>query len=270
MLLTPDTRLDHYEIIAPLGAGGMGEVYRARDTRLMRDVAIKVLPAELAADPERRARFEAEWRIIATLSHPNVLALYDVGSTDAFAYAVMELIEGQTLRERLADGPLPAARAAMLAIQIAQGLAAAHDKGVVHRDLKPENVIVTPDGRVKLLDFGLARREELATARPGSMAPTMVYKTEPGAVLGTVAYMSPEQVRGQQTDARSDLFALGIVTYEMLAGTRPFNAESAPETMTAILREEPAELARHGREVSPALERIVRRCLEKQPAARFR
>jgi hypothetical protein len=270
MPLTPGTRIGHYEILAQLGAGGMGEVYRARDTRLMREVAIKVLPAELAGDPERRARFEAEWRIIAALSHPNLLALHDVGSTDAFGYAVMELIEGQTLRERLAEGPLPAPRASTFAMQIAQGLAAAHDRGIVHRDLKPENVILTPDGRIKLLDFGLARREELATAGSGSMAPTMAYQTEPGAVLGTVAYMSPEQVRGQQADARSDLFALGIVLYEMLAGARPFTAESAAETMTAILREEPAELSRHGRDVPPALEHIVRRCLEKLPAARFR
>jgi len=270
MPLTRGTRLGHYEILAPLGAGAMGEVYRARDTRLSREVAIKVLPAAFASDPERRARFETESQIIAALSHPNVLALHDVGRTDTFSYAVMELVDGQTLRDRLADGPLHSTRVTALAIQIAQGLAAAHDKGVVHRDLKPENVIVTPDGRVKLLDFGLARRDADTAAVSGSMAPTMVVSTEPGTVLGTVAYMSPEQVRGQQADARSDLFALGVVMYEMLAGTPPFVAESTAETMTAILREEPAELTRSGRDVSPALERIVRRCLEKLPAARFR
>ncbi len=270
MPLTAGTRLGPYEIVTPLGAGGMGEVYRARDSRLSREVAIKVLPPAFASDPERRARFEAESQIIAALSHPNVLALHDLGRADEISYAVMELVEGQTLRDRLAGGPIPPARATPLAIQIAQGLAAAHDKGVVHRDLKPENVIVTPDGRVKLLDFGLARRETIAAAGAGSMAPTVGHATEPGAVLGTVAYMSPEQVRGERADARSDVFALGVVLYEMLAGSRPFAAASAAETMTAILREEPPELARHGHPVSPALERIARRCLEKEPAARFR
>jgi serine/threonine protein kinase len=270
MSLPSGTRFGPYEITAPLGAGGMGEVYRARDTRLSRDVAIKTLPAAFATDPERRARFESEARAIAALSHPNVLALHDVGTAGDIAYAVMELVEGQTLRERLIDGPISSARMIALAIQIAQGLAAAHDKGIVHRDLKPENLIITPDGRVKILDFGLARRETPVTANSQSLAPTVAVATEPGAVMGTTAYMSPEQVRGQVADARSDIFALGAVMYEMISGVRPFGGETAAETMTAILREQQADLAQRSPDVSPALERIVKRCLEKQPQERFR
>ena len=270
MSLPSGTRLGPYEIVAPLGAGGMGEVYRARDTRLARDVAIKTLPVGFASDPERRARFESEALAVAALSHPNVLAIHDVGTSGDIAYAVMELIEGQTLRERLLEGRLQQARVMGLAIQIAQGLAAAHDKGITHRDLKPENLIVTRDGRIKILDFGLARREEPAGGGSQSMAPTRALSTEPGAVLGTTAYMSPEQVRGQVADPRSDIFALGAVIYEMLSGVRPFAGDTAAETMTAILREEPADLARAAADVSPALDRIVRRCLEKEPAQRFR
>ena len=268
MPLASGTRLGIYEIVSQIGVGGMGEVYRARDPRLERDIAIKVLPADLTSSPDRLARLEREATTVAGLNHPNIVTLHSIEESGGTRFLTMELVEGRTLREQLADGPMPSGRATALAVQIAQGLSAAHDRGVVHRDLKPENVMVLADGRVKLLDFGLARREVAAVS--GSLAPTIAHATEPGAVLGTVAYMSPEQVRGETADARSDLFALGIVLYEMLAGSRPFTADSAAETMTAILREEPAELPRRDRTVSPALERIVRRCLEKLPTARFR
>jgi serine/threonine protein kinase len=270
MPLAPGTRLGPYTIVGPLGSGGMGEVYRARDTRLGRDVAIKTLPAAFASDPDRRARFESESKSIAALSHPNVLALYDIGTEHETAFAVMELIEGETLRERLADGPFTLTRALAIAIQIAQGLAAAHDRGIIHRDLKPENVILTPDSRAKILDFGLARREALTADGSRSMEPTMAMATEPGLVLGTIGYMSPEQVRGQPADARSDIFALGALLYEMLSGRRAFSAGSGAETMSAILREDPPELSRLAPDVAPAIERIVKRCLEKQATNRFR
>ncbi|MBI5169107.1 MAG: protein kinase [Candidatus Eisenbacteria bacterium] len=270
MRLEPGTRIGPYEIVAPLGQGGMGDVYRARDTRLGREVAIKTLPADVAADPERRARFETEARAVAALSHPNILAIHDLGEEGGVTFTVAELVEGQTLRERLADGPLAPSRAAMLAAQVAQGLAAAHDRGIVHRDLKPENVMVTPEGRAKILDFGLARRDEPMSAGSRSLAPTVAASTQPGTVMGTVGYMAPEQVRGQVVDARADLFALGIVLHEMLAGRAPFLRESAADTMSAILREDPAPLSLCAPETPPALQRIVERCLEKQPVARFR
>ncbi len=269
MPLAPATRLGPYEILAPLGAGGMGEVYRARDTRLGREVAIKTLPAAFAQDAERRARFETEAKAIAALSHPNVLAIHDVGAEGDTVFAVMELVEGQTLREMLQGGGFSASRAVSVAVQIANGLAAAHDRGIIHRDLKPENVVVTPDGRAKILDFGLARRTEETGAGSQSMAPTLA-ATEPGVVLGTVGYMSPEQVRGQSADARSDIFALGAVLYEMLSGRRAFHADSPAETMSAILREDPPDLAPIARDVPPAIDRVVRRCLEKHPTGRFR
>ncbi len=269
-MLASGTRLGPYEILSPLGAGGMGEVYRARDTRLGREVAIKTLPAAFAQDPERRGRFETEARAVAALSHPNVLAIHDFGTEGGISYAVMELVEGQTLREKLMDGPIAGPRAMSLAIQIAHGLAAAHDKGVIHRDLKPENVILTPEGHAKILDFGLAKREPGAEPGSHSVAPTLAVATEPGAVLGTTGYMAPEQVRGLPTDARSDIFALGVVIYEMLSGRRPFQGDSPADTMSAILREDPAELTQLVPDVPPAMERIVRRCLEKQPTGRFR
>lgn len=270
MPLAPGTRLGPYEIVSALGSGGMGEVHRARDTRLDRTVALKTLPAELTADPERLARFESEARVVAALSHPNLLALHDFGREGGVTYAVTELVEGQTLRERLADGAMTAPRAAAFAAQVAHGLAAAHDRGVVHRDLKPENLMVTPEGRAKILDFGLARRDAAPGAGSQTLAPTLAAVTQPGAVLGTVGYMSPEQVRGQAVDSRSDLFALGVVLYEMLAGRPPFRGDSPADKMTAILREEPAPLALLAPDTPPALERIVTRCLEKLPAARFR
>jgi serine/threonine protein kinase/Tol biopolymer transport system component len=270
MPLVAGTRLGPYEVVAPIGAGGMGEVYRARDTRLQRDVAIKVLPERLAANAQALARFEREARVVAALSHPNILAIHDVGREGATAYAVMELLEGATLREELRGGPLPVRRAAELAAHVAEGLAAAHEKGVVHRDLKPENLFVTRDGRLKVLDFGLAR-EEGGAGPPGSgtESPTLVRETDPGTVVGTVGYMSPEQVRGDSVDHRSDIFSLGCVLHEMLTGRRAFLRDTSAETMTAILREDAAPLDESGRAIPPALARIVTHCLEKKPEQRF-
>jgi len=265
--LTAGARIGSYEIVAPIGAGGMGEVYRARDTKLDRAVAIKVLPDDVSARPEALARFEREARAVAALSHPNILAIHDFGSADGVSYAVTELLDGETLRQALVDGPLPARRAIDYAIQIARGLAAAHDKGIVHRDIKPENVFVTTDGRVKILDFGLAR-QDAPTVGSGTLAPTINIPTEPGAVLGTVGYMAPEQVRGAPVDSRADLFAFGALLYEMVTGLRAFQRETAAETMTAILREDPPEAATSA--LTPGIDRIVRRCLEKKPDARFR
>lgn len=269
MSLTPGTRLGPYEILAPLGAGGMGEVYRARDTRLERDVAVKVLPPDLADDGAALARFEREAKAVAALSHPNILGLFDVGREGPIAYAVTELLEGGTLRERLASGALPIRKAVEYAAQMAQGLAAAHEKAIVHRDLKPENVFVTADGRVKILDFGLAKPERPATVLGPTEMPTRLATTDPGVVLGTVSYMAPEQVRGQPADHRADLFAFGVVLYEMLTGQRAFQRDTATETMTAILREEPRDLAILDPKIPPSLARLVEHCLEKHPGERF-
>jgi serine/threonine protein kinase/Tol biopolymer transport system component len=269
MSLSPGRRLGPYEIVSPLGAGGMGEVYRARDTKLDREVAVKVLPARLAEDQKALARFEREAKAVAALSHPSILAIHDFGSEDGTAYAVMELLDGETLRERLAAGPVPVRKAADCALQIAQALAAAHEKGIVHRDLKPENVFVTRDGRLKVLDFGLAKRDAETVDGSETSSPTAAHPTEPGTVMGTVGYMSPEQVRGQPADARSDIFSLGSVLYEMLSARRAFARETAAETMTAILREEPPDLASVVEGVPPALGRIVEHCLEKRPEERF-
>ncbi len=269
MSLSPGQRLGPYEVVSPLGAGGMGEVYRARDTKLDREVAVKVLPARLAEDATALARFEREAKAVAALSHPSILAIHDFGSDGGTAYAVMELLDGETLRERLAAGPLPVRKAADYALQIAQALAAAHEKGIVHRDLKPENVFVTRDGRLKVLDFGLAKRDAVAVDGSETSSPTAAHPTEPGTVLGTVGYMSPEQVRGQPADARSDIFSLGTVLYEMLSARRPFLRETAAETMTAILREEPPDVASVVEGLPPALGRIVEHCLEKRPEERF-
>jgi len=268
MPLVAGARLGPYEIIAPLGAGGMGEVYRARDTRLERDVAIQILPARLSGDPAALARFEREAKSVAALSHPSILAIFDVGTADGVSYAVMELLTGETLRARLADGPLPVRKALDYAIQIANGLGAAHQKGIVHRDLKPENLFLTNEGRGKILDFGLARQSGL-TDTADANAPTVAGSTEPGTVLGTVGYMSPEQVRGSSADARSDIFSFGAVLYEMLSGRRAFKGESAAETMTAILTKDPPELSEANPSLPPAVERIVHHCLEKLPEQRF-
>ncbi len=268
MALSPGTKLGPYEIESALGAGGMGEVYRAKDTRLGRNVAIKVLPEKLARDTERLQRFETEARVIAALNHPNILSIHDIGTYGGAPYLVSECLDGQTLRMELSGWALPVRRVVDYGTQIAQGLAAAHDKGIVHRDLKPENVFVLRDGRVKILDFGVAKlmrpeasSDEGATIDAGP--------TSAGVVLGTVGYMSPEQVRGEPADARSDIFALGTILYEMLFGQRAFRRDTSAETMTAILKEDPRELSLTGKTISPALERIVRRCLEKKPLQRF-
>jgi serine/threonine protein kinase len=267
MSLEAGTKLGPYEIIAPLGAGGMGEVYRARDTRLDREVAIKVLPSGLADNADRLRRFEQEARAAGALNHPNILAIYDIGSHDGSPYIVSELLHGETLRERLTEAPIPVRKAIDFAVQIARGLAAAHEKGIVHRDLKPENVFVTNDGRVKVLDFGLAKLTETSTA---SDIRTVASGTEPGVVLGTVGYMSPEQVRGKPVDHRSDIFNFGAILYETLSGERAFRGDSGVETMNAILKEDPPELVSRMANVPPALDRLIRRCLEKNPDERFR
>ena len=271
MPLAAGAQLGPYEVLAPLGAGGMGEVYRARDTRLGRDVAVKVLPADSSSDKDRLRRFEHEARAASALNHPNLLTVFDVGTHDGAPYLVFELLEGSILRSVLASGLVPR-KALDHAIQIAHGLAAAHDKGLVHRDLKPENLFVTSDGRVKILDFGLAKlRPALDHEVIGSGVETASGVTSPGAVLGTAGYMSPEQVCGQPVDARSDLFSFGSVLYEMLTGRRAFRGSSSVETMNAILKEEPPEIeSAPDRPLPPALERIVRRCLEKDPVRRFR
>jgi len=287
-MVTPGTRLGPYEIVALLGAGGMGEVYRARDTRLGRDVAIKVLPAEFAADPDRLRRFEQEARAVAALSHPNILAIFDVGVGAGLAsaregtrpsptneeetsvpYLVSELLEGESLRERLSGGAMPVRKAVELAVQIAQGLAAAHEKGIVHRDLKPANLFVTKDGHVKILDFGIAKLVAPESAEELARETTVVEATAAGTVLGTVGYMSPEQVRGQSVDHRADIFALGCVVYEMLAGRRPFTAATNADTVAAILSADPRPLVEAGTEIPHGLEAIVLRCLEKRPEDRF-
>src|SRR5512141_2570645 len=234
MTLSAGTRLGPYEILAPLGAGGMGEVYRARDAKLDRDVAIKVLPEAVAADPDTMARFEREAKAVAALTHPNILAIHDFGTHEGISYAVMELLEGQTLRERLLAGPIPPKQAIDFALQVAKGLSAAHDKGVVHRDLKPENLFVTRGGHLKILDFGLAKRVPAVTPGAETNAPTRSDQTVPGTVLGTLGYMSPEQVRGLPVDHRSDIFSLGAVLHELLSGRKAFNRTTPSDTIAAI------------------------------------
>ncbi len=269
MSLVAGSKLGPYEILSPLGAGGMGEVYRARDAKLGRDVAIKVLPERFAVDADSLARFEREARAVAALSHPNILSIFDFGREGNLAYAVMELLEGETLRARLSAGALPARKAVEIAAQIARGLAAAHEKGIVHRDLKPENVFVLEDGRVKILDFGLAK--VAAPPSDETKSPTVAASsaTEPGTVMGTVGYMSPEQVRGLPADHRSDIFSFGSILYEMVTGSRAFRGDSAAETMAAIAQKDPPEISAVGQPLSPALDRIVRHCLEKKPTERF-
>jgi serine/threonine protein kinase/Tfp pilus assembly protein PilF len=268
-MLAAGTSLGPYQILAPLGAGGMGEVYRARDTRLGRDVAIKVLPAEYAADADRLRRFEQEARAASALDHPNILVVHDVGTHGGAPYLVTELLEGATLRDRLAGGALPSGKAIELAVQIASGLAAAHEKGIAHRDLKPENLFVTKDGRVKVLDFGLAKLTRPEMLAPAGEKPTSVAPTETGALLGTVGYMSPEQARGESADSRSDIFSFGCVLFEMLSGQRAFQKKTAVETLHAILKEDPRPLVSSIGPMPPAVERIVRHCLEKRPEDRF-
>jgi eukaryotic-like serine/threonine-protein kinase len=269
MTLPRGTRLGPYEILAPIGAGGMGEVYRARDSKLDRDVAIKVLPESVAADPDALARFEREAKAVAALSHPNILAIHDFGMHDGTAYAVMELLEGETLGAMLTAGRIPPKQAVDYALQVARGLSAAHEKGIVHRDLKPENLFVTKDRHVKILDFGLARRVDVFSSDGETTNPTVSSHTQPGTVIGTLGYMSPEQVRGFPVDHRSDIFSFGAILYELLTGTKAFKKETGSDTMAAILRDEPPEPSDSGMEISPGLDSIVRHCLEKDRDHRF-
>src|SRR5262247_2100384 len=267
--LFPGQGIGAYKILALLAAGGMGVVYRARDERLRREVAIKVLPASLAHDADRLRRFEQEAHATSALNHPNILTIYDIGAHEGAPFIVAELLEGEELRSQLESGALPARRALEYALQITQGLAAAHEKGIVHRDLKPENLFVTKDGRVKVLDFGLAKLKPSQVGAVDTAAPTQRKITDPGTVMGTVGYMSPEQVRGQEADHRADIFSFGMILYEMLSGKRAFNGASVADVMSAILKEEPSDLAETHTKISPALDKIVRRCLEKRPERRF-
>jgi Tol biopolymer transport system component len=268
MSMTSGTKIGPYEIVSLLGAGGMGEVYRARDSRLKREVAVKVLPQGLSLDADRLRRFEQEALATAALNHPNILAVFDIGTNEGAPYVVSELLEGETLRERLRSGAIAVRKTLDYALQIAHGLAAAHEKGIIHRDLKPENLFVTKDGRVKILDFGLAKLTQADPSTHTSL-PTMTHATEAGVVLGTAGYMSPEQVRGAAVDARSDIFSFGAILYEMISGKRAFHGDTPADTMSAILKEDPAELNETNRNVSPALERMVQHCLEKNPEQRF-
>jgi len=267
MALAPGAILGQYEIRAPLGAGGMGEVYRAYDKRLDREVAIKVLPESLTSDADRLRRFEQEARAAAALNHPNILAVYQMATHDGVSYMVTELLDGETLRERLRRGPVPIRKAIDYAVQIAHGLAAAHDKGITHRDLKPDNLFVTREGRVKILDFGLAKVGPSKDS-PGLEA-TQSIGTEPGMVMGTVGYMSPEQVRGKTSDHRSDIFAFGTILYEMVTGKQTFRKPTSADTMAAILNEEPPSISQIAPASPPGLQRVVHRCLEKRPEQRF-
>jgi eukaryotic-like serine/threonine-protein kinase len=271
MPLSAGTRLGPYEIVSPLGAGGMGEVYRARDTRLGRDVAVKVLLPEVSADDARRRRFEQEARSASALNHPNIVAVYDVGSVDSMTYLAMELVEGRTLRELLVDGALPARKLLDVAVQVADGLAKAHEAGLVHRDLKPENLIVSKDGFVKILDFGLAKLTEMTSSDGVSALATMAGApgTIPGTVMGTVGYMSPEQASGRDVDFRSDQFAFGSILYELATGKRAFQRNTGAETLTAIIREEPQPLGQVNPRVPAPVRWIVERCLAKEPEERF-
>jgi Tol biopolymer transport system component len=265
MSLPPGTKLGEYEILGPLGAGSMGEVYRARDSRLNREVAIKVLPGLASAEPDRLQRFEIEAKAAAALSHPNILAVFQMGTHEGAPYLVSELLEGKTLGESLRRGPLPLRQAIQFGVQIAHGLAAAHEKGIVHRDLKPDNLFVTKDGRIKILDFGLAKVTPQKQATT-NLATTI---TRLGVAMGTVGYMSPEQVRGQLTDHRTDIFAFGAILCEMVMGQRTFQRETEADTVSAILNEEPPAVSQFSPDIPVSLERVIRRCLEKNPEQRF-
>src|SRR3974390_306663 len=267
MTLPAGAKLDSYEIVSPLGAGGMGEVYRARDTTLKRDVAIKVLPDFWSRDPERLRRFEIEAQAAATLNHPNVVSIFHVGRYYGSPYIVTELLQGETLRERLRHGAMPIRGGLEKGSSIAPGPAAAPAAGVVHRDLKPENIFLTKDGRVKILDFGLAKFDPVASESGSTV--TVQQVTNPGQVLGTVGYMSPEQVRGQPADTRSDIFALGVILYEMVTGRAAFRKDTSAETMAAIMKEDPPPISQYSSTTPPGLQRVIARCLTKNPEQRF-
>src|SRR5438270_3293145 len=264
MPLAPGTKISQYEVLSPLGAGSMGEVYRARDSRLDREVAIKVLPELVSLDPERLLRFEQEAKAAAALNHPNILAVYQMGTFLGMPYLVSELLEGKTLTEVIRRTPVALRKAIDFGVQIARGLAAAHEKGIVHRDLKPDNLFVTKDGRVKILDFGLAK-----VIQPKGSANLAATITLPGVALGTIGYMSPEQVRGHSTDQRADMFALGAILYEMVMGKQTFRRPTSADTISAILNEEPPAISDLAPDTPATLEKLIRRCLEKNPAQRF-
>ena len=261
--LLPNSRLGPYEILGLLGVGGMGEVYRARDPRIGREVAIKTLPPRFSSDPEALARFEREARAAGVLNHPNVLAVYDAGAENGVHYVVSELLEGESLLQRLEQGPIPRRQAVAYALEILRGLSAAHEKGIVHRDLKPGNLFLTRDDRIKILDFGLAKLREPALSESDATQGLGSF-TSPGMIMGSLGYMSPEQVRGQSADHRSDIFSMGVVLYEMLAGVAPFRGDSAVECMNAVLKDDPPPLTEH-----PALDGVLRHCLEKRPSCGF-
>jgi len=269
MTITAGTRLGPYQISGVLGIGGMGEVYRAYDGRLHRDVAIKVLPEIVAADRDRIARFEQEARATAALNHPNIVALYDIGSENGIAFVVSELLSGTTLRERIASGPVSARKVVEIGLGILNGLAAAHDRGIAHRDLKPENIFVTTDGSVKILDFGLAKLSPAVAAGASTVATVTAPQTTPGLVLGTIGYMAPEQVRGLPADHRADIFSFGAIVYEMITGRRAFEGATTADTMTAILTSDPADLSTTSSGISAAVNAVIRRCLEKDARDRF-
>src|ERR1700739_1242268 len=268
MPLKPNQVIDQYEIVALIGSGGMGEMYRARDTRLNRDVAIKVLPGLSTADAERLRRFELEARAAAALNHPNILAVYQMGMHQGAPFLVSELLEGETLRDRVKRGPLPVRKVIDYGVQIANGLAAAHEKGIVHRDLKPENLFITNDGRIKILDFGLATMVQPDESE-SDRAPTLMLHTKPGLVMGTAGYMAPEQVRGKKADARSDIFAFSAILQEMVTGERTFQKPTSAETLTAILNEDAPAITELAPTAPLGLQRIVQRGLEKNPEQRF-
>ncbi|HEY3204738.1 MAG TPA: protein kinase [Thermoanaerobaculia bacterium] len=269
MTLSPGSRLGPYEILSPLGAGGMGEVYRARDTRLGREVALKVLPEEVSLDKDRLSRFEQEARSASALNHPNIITIYEIGQADHVSFIAMELVEGKTLRELSASDRLPVRRAIGIAVQVAEGLAKAHGAGIVHRDLKPENVMVSKDGYVKILDFGLAKLAEPESGELSAMPTLARLETHPGTVLGTVGYMSPEQASGQSLDFHSDQFSFGSILYEITGGKKAFARKTAAETMSAIIREEPEPLGKLRPDVPPPLRWIIERCLAKDPEERY-
>src|SRR5262249_15216915 len=263
-------RIGPYKLGAKLGAGGMGEVYLARDTRLGRKVALKLLPAEFTSDPDRVLRFEQEARAASALNHPNIITIYEIGQVEGAHFIATEFIDGETLRQRMEQAEMNLSEALDVALQVARALKAAHEAGIAHRDIKPENIMLRRDGYVKVLDFGLAKLSEHQPFIIDTQEPTVdLVRTKPGTVLGTVAYMSPEQARGLEVDARTDIWSLGVVTYEMIAKRRPFAGDSALEVMNAILKGEPPEISETKAKIAPALERIVRRCLEKKPEMRF-